>query len=123
MKLIVIILTACILTASFAGLAQTTVSFSGKNVELKKVFVAIKQQTGYGVFWNTDMQKIARPVSLDARNMPLAAFLDLLLKDQPFNYEISRKNIILSNKISGDDKKLGDDELGKGFTIDVKGRV
>jgi len=73
-----------------------TVTISGKDITLKKVFVLIKDQTGFTVFTKADLLKKAKPVTVDVRQMPLRALLDLVLNDQQISYQISNKSIILS---------------------------
>ncbi|WP_188133905.1 SusC/RagA family TonB-linked outer membrane protein [Chitinophaga sp. CF418] len=73
-----------------------TVSFSGRNMSIKEAFAAIKKQTGYAVFAQANLITSARPVTVDAHDMPLTAFIDLLLKDQQITYRIVNKSIILS---------------------------
>jgi hypothetical protein len=45
----------------------TTVTFSGKNVELVKVFDAVEKQTGYTIFANKGLLKGIKPVSLTVK--------------------------------------------------------
>lgn len=94
-KLAVLLLTA-VLFSVCAG-AQS-VSLSGQNLPLKKVFAEVKKQTDYTVFGRKDVFRDARPVTVSVQQMPLAAFLDLILKDQPLQYRINGKEIILSRK-------------------------
>jgi TonB-linked SusC/RagA family outer membrane protein len=71
------------------------ISFSGRDLALKEIFVAIKQQTGYVVVYNREYLKDAHLVSIQARNMPLTAFLDAIFAGQPFMYRIDGKTISL----------------------------
>ena len=64
MKLTIILLTVFLLHAHANGVSQT-ITWSGKNVSLEKVFSVIKKQTGYFVFYNQRFLKDARKVSLD----------------------------------------------------------
>lgn len=99
MKLTVFLLTVSALHLSAAGVSQN-VSFSGKNVSIQKVFTAIEQQTGYVVLASSHLYANARPVTVEAINIPLSAFLDIVFKDQPFFYSLKSKNILLSPKLS-----------------------
>ncbi len=98
MKLTALLLTVVLIHVHASSSAQS-VTLSGKDVSLTTVFAAIKQQTGYVVFYNRDMLNGARPVSFDVRDMPLHELLDLLFKEQPVGYVIQDKTIILSRKI------------------------
>jgi hypothetical protein len=97
MKLIIFLLTVVFLNVYASGSAQS-VTLSGKNMQLKKVFSAIKQQTGYHVFFEAETMNAARNVSFNVNNMPLQAFLDIILKDQPLAYEITSKTISIIPK-------------------------
>lgn len=97
MKLTAFLLMVVLLNVKATGRAQS-VTLSGKNVHLKKVFSAIKQQTGYHVFFDADVLNNAKNVSFQATNMPLQAFLDLVLKEQPLGYQITSKTISIIPK-------------------------
>ncbi len=98
MKLTAVLLATVIMQAAAIGHAQT-VSISGKTIPYKQVFSAIKQQTGYVVFSNTNTINETATASLSARDMPLTAFLDEMLKDLPVTYIIKNKTIVLSRKL------------------------
>lgn len=97
MRLTAVLLTTAILQASASGHAQT-VTISGKTIPLRQVFAAIKQQTGYVVFSNNNTISETGTVSLSAKDMPLTALLDEMLKGMPVTYVIKDKTIVLSRK-------------------------
>ncbi|WP_346317690.1 SusC/RagA family TonB-linked outer membrane protein [Chitinophaga sp. YIM B06452] len=99
MKLTALLLTIFFLQVHASGSAQS-VTISGKDLSLAQVFAAIKQQTGYVVFYNRNMLAGTKPVSLTARNMPLQELLDVVFREQPVAYVIQDKTIILSRKKS-----------------------
>lgn len=73
MKLTLILLLAALLNARASAVSQT-ITFSGKNVELKKIFTAIKKQTGHVVFYNASDLNAATPVSVSVQDMSLRDF-------------------------------------------------
>lgn len=97
MKLTAVLLITVILQAAATGHAQT-VSISGKTIPYKQVFSAIKRQTGYVVFSNTNTISETATITVSATDMPLTAFLDEMLKDLPVTYLIKDKTIVLSRK-------------------------
>ncbi|WP_205513818.1 SusC/RagA family TonB-linked outer membrane protein [Longitalea arenae] len=97
MKLTAIILTITFLHVQAAGLSQT-VTFSGNNILLEKVFTAIRQQTGYTFLYTADVIKGAKKVSLHVKNAALEEALNLALKDQQLSYHIANNTIIISRK-------------------------
>ncbi|WEK38228.1 MAG: SusC/RagA family TonB-linked outer membrane protein [Candidatus Pseudobacter hemicellulosilyticus] len=98
MKLTIVLLTTALLQVQAAGLAQS-VTLSGNNISLQEVFTAVKQQTGYVVFGKKELFREARAVSVSVVKMPLTDLLDLVMKDQPLNYTIDARTIILSRKM------------------------
>ncbi|MBO9561135.1 MAG: SusC/RagA family TonB-linked outer membrane protein [Niastella sp.] len=96
-NLTAVFLSTIFLNVYATGLSQS-ITFSGENVPLTKVFQVIKKQTGYFVFANKEVLTHVRPVTLSAKDMPLNNFLQLALKDQPVGYLIEGKTIILSGK-------------------------
>lgn len=94
MKLTLILLTAAALQVSARSSAQS-VTFTGRDVSLKEVFTAIKQQTGYVVLFDYDMLKDSRPVTVTTDHLPLADFLAEVLKGQKLDFSIRRKTIFI----------------------------
>lgn len=97
MKLTALLLTVVFLQVHASSSAQA-VTISGKGLYLTDVFAAIKQQTGYVVFYNRNMLADTRTVSLAVNNMPLPEVLDIVFRNQPVDYSIQDKTIILSRK-------------------------
>src|SRR5688572_22743567 len=90
MKLTVFFLGLGLLTAHAESHSQT-VTFSGKNVTIAKLFNAIEKQTGYTFFANKGLLKSTKPVTVSVKDMPLTEFLDIAFKNQPVDYEINNK--------------------------------
>lgn len=97
MKLTTVLLVFGLLTAH-AGTYSQTITFSGKNVSLIKVFTVVEKQTGYTIFANKDLLADIKPISISAKDMLLTAFLDIAFKDQPIGYEIENKTIFIKKK-------------------------
>ena len=96
-KLSFVLLTAAFLHVQATGLSQS-VTLAGKNLDMKRVFTAIRQQTGYVVFYRKGLLADSKPISISVHDMPLTEFLDLTLKNQPYTYLILDKTISLSRK-------------------------
>jgi TonB-linked SusC/RagA family outer membrane protein len=97
MKLTIALLVVGLLNANAKSFSQT-VTFSGKNVGLDKIFHAIESQTGYTIFANKGLLQGIKPVSVSAKAMPLRAFLEISLKDQPIDFEIENRTIFIKEK-------------------------
>lgn len=92
MKLTILLITVAILQASASGVAQT-VSFSGNNVQLKQVFAAIKKQTGFVVFYDNELLKSTRPVSVHLQSVTVQDLLAATLRGQGLAFSINDKTI------------------------------
>lgn len=84
-----------------AQVTAQSVTLKGSNLKLEKVLSAVKSQTGYNAVGNKEVFNVAKPLTLDVKNMALSSFLDLVFRDQPINYEIIGHNIIVSKKNAG----------------------
>lgn len=122
MKLTILFLTAAFLNVYASGVSQT-ITLSGKNVELKKVFTAIKKQTGYVVFYNHSDLNGTSPVTLSVYDMPLRDFLDIMLKEQPLNYKIEDKTIMLYKRMVFDEKIPVHEETRDVVVNIIRGKV
>lgn len=109
MKLTVFFLIAGLLNAQAKSYSQT-MTFSGKNVAITKVFNSIEAQTGYTVFANKELLKKIKPVTLSVKNMPLNEFLSTVLLDQPVGFEIHNRTIFITVKNNTDDANAGKTE-------------
>jgi hypothetical protein len=97
MKLTMFFMLAAALTVSATTKSQT-VSLSGKNISLLSVFNTVEKQTGYVLFANQRVFEHSRNVSVDVKNMPLEVFLKQVLKDQPIDFFIKDKTIVLKKR-------------------------
>lgn len=81
-----------------AHVHSQTISFSGKNVPLEKVFSVVEKQTGYVFFYDEAILKDAKPVSITAENYSVQLFLSCVLNGQPLRFSIQSKTIIIARK-------------------------
>lgn len=122
MKLTILLLTVAFVNVYAEGVSQN-ITLSGKNVALKKVFVAIKQQTGFVVFYNNSDLDGTNPVTLSVFDMPLPEFLDIMLKGQPLAYKIEDKTIMLYRR-QVIEKKAPDNERKEAVVANiVRGKI
>lgn len=97
MKLTIVLLTAVFVQAQASGVAQT-VSVRGRLLPIQKIIGAIEEQTDYVVFCNRDIITLMKPVSVSAVRVPLVDLLRTVLKDQPVDFLIKDKTIVLFEK-------------------------
>jgi TonB-linked SusC/RagA family outer membrane protein len=96
-KLTIILSIATCLHASAEGFSQT-ISLSEKDASLEKVFLKIKKQTGYTFAYTKALLQKSVPVNLNVHKASLDEVLRTCLKDQPFDYTIVNKTVVLINK-------------------------
>lgn len=89
-----LMLTVCISAA--ANSVSQTITLKVKDMSIISVFDEIKAQTGYGVFYKKQLVKNTPPISITVEDVPLSAFMHLLLKDLDIQSHIESKTIILS---------------------------
>src|SRR5690606_37754115 len=97
MKLTTILLIAACLQVSAKGYAQK-VSLNQNNISLQKVFEEIRKQTGYQFFYADEVLKEAKRVSVNVKNASIEEVLNVCFKNQPLDYTISEKTIIVKRK-------------------------
>ena len=73
-----------------------TLTFRSKSVRLENLFQFIQKQSNYLVLYDNNVVKKTKPMNLDAKNLSLNKFLDLILEDQPLSYVIDDKTIFIN---------------------------
>ena len=122
MKMIALLLTVALVQAHGASIAQN-VSISGEHLTLKKVFAEIKRQTGYAFFYNYALLKEAHSVTLDVKDEPLTAVLDRCFSDQPLDYYLENKTIVITKKPPVARPLPADTREAIAATVVIKGKV
>lgn len=122
MKITVLLLSITFMQASARGYGQT-VTWSGRDVPVKKVFSVIKDQTGYVFFYNYNLIKNTIPVSIDVKDAPIERVLALVSKDQPFYFSIVGKTIVIIKKITPENSYPPENNLSNTAQTVVRGRV
>jgi TonB-linked SusC/RagA family outer membrane protein len=97
MKLTSILLIAFTLHVS-AAVSSQTVTFSGKNVSVKKMLSVIKEQTNYVFFYDVTVLKNVKPISIDVVNAPIENVLQKAFGGQSVKWIIEGKTISLIPK-------------------------
>ncbi|SHM81006.1 TonB-linked outer membrane protein, SusC/RagA family [Chitinophaga jiangningensis] len=78
--------------------AQGKVSVSVQAGSLASVLSTVEKQTGYSFFFDEKILASAKPVNVNAKEMELDKFLELLFKDQPFRFSVRNRVITISPK-------------------------
>lgn len=92
MKVTLLVVLSLGLTLSTPAYSQL-ISFKGKNVPLQSFFTSMEKQTGLSIFFNNDLIKDSKPITLDLQNKPMKVLLDTVLHPQGLDYYV-RDSII-----------------------------
>ena len=98
MKLTILLLFVAFLHVNAGSFAQKNITLNEKNASLQKVLKAIKNQSGYNVFFIQSDLKKANAVSIDIKDMPLAEALNQCFKNQPLTYSIQANTIVVKER-------------------------
>ncbi|QEC40308.1 SusC/RagA family TonB-linked outer membrane protein [Pseudobacter ginsenosidimutans] len=93
-----------------------------KDESLENVFKLIQKQSSYSFVYSGDQLKGASKVSLSVVNESIRTVLDMIMKEQPFKYEISEAFVIIKKKQSAQQIAF-DADTTAGNPIDLIGKV
>nr|WP_199082499.1 SusC/RagA family TonB-linked outer membrane protein [Pedobacter sp. ASV19] len=118
MKLIIIIMTTCLLQVSAATFAQKF-TYAKKDATYGLVFKEIIKQTGYKILYSDQILDKTKTINVDFKGAELKEVMETLLKNQPLTYEIDETTILIKEK-----EPTFLDRLAKRWaSIDANGRV
>jgi hypothetical protein len=120
MKLTAIILLGTCLHVYAVGFGQK-ISLSEKDVPIETVFKKIEQQTNLKFLYAEHVIKDAKKVTVKIKDVLIDEVLKLCFREQPFEYEITDKTIIIKPK-AGFTSSI-EQALPQPNLIDIKGRV
>lgn len=84
---------------AFAALPQQQkVTLNIQNVTVKDAIEALKKQSGYSFFIDTEDVDLHRKVSVNLNNKSIQEILDTILEGQQVRYEVQGKHIIILSK-------------------------
>src|SRR5215217_239979 len=119
MKLIVVILTSCLMQVSAAGFAQK-LTYSKQGATLGQIFTEIRKQTGYFVVYADDKIDAESKLDVNFKNTDLKDVLSTIGKSKGLNYTIDDKNISFKPKEAPSFLERVIDRI---MAIDVRGTV
>ncbi|KIC94052.1 TonB-dependent receptor [Flavihumibacter solisilvae] len=97
MKLTVALLVLACVQVNAKGFGQQ-VSLSEHNAPLSKVLKKIEKQTGYYFWYENKLIDQKTKVNLELKNVPLERALEICLANQPLQYSIIDKTIVIREK-------------------------
>ncbi|MBX3240455.1 MAG: SusC/RagA family TonB-linked outer membrane protein [Chitinophagaceae bacterium] len=102
MKLAILLTILTTLKAWSHSVGQTF-SISVKNAPIEKVLAQIKKQSDYRFIYTREELKAALPVTLHVENASLAAVLQSCFNQQPLDYSLDGRYIIITRKTPASD--------------------
>lgn len=87
------------------GMAQS-ITLAVRDSPLERVFPLIEQQSGYRFYYRVELLQQARPVSLALTSVSLTSCLDALFQDQPLQYRIVERNIVVNRRPTAEAAKV-----------------
>lgn len=99
-KLTVIFLLAGLLQVSARTTAQTRISINLRGATLEKVFTEIEKRSGYTVFYNTEVLKVAGGslVSVELKDATIEDVMHQCLKGLPLEFYVQEKTIFVKKE-------------------------
>ncbi len=97
MKFTAIILLVACMNVSARSFAQL-ITISAKNTPLEQVLKKIKDQSGYHMVYREEWMAAANNVTVSLKQVPLQDALNECFRNQPFDYSLVDKTIVLKEK-------------------------
>ena len=97
MKITSILLLAACLQVSASGKAQR-VTLSMRKASLENLFKDIRQQTGYSFIYTRAILQDTKEVTIDVKDESIEQVLNEVFQDQPLNFTIVDKYIVIKRK-------------------------
>ncbi len=89
-----------------ASIRAQNISLDSKNAPIEKVLDELTKQSGYHFFYDSQLIRKAKPVTLVINNLPLAEALPKYFSNQPFTYTITGKDVIIKAKLNDNEPSL-----------------
>lgn len=102
-----------------ASVHAQSLNLTFKEAAITEVLAAIKKQSGYQFLYNETEIKRAKRVSIVLKNAALKEALDQVFKDQPLNYQILDKTIVVKEKA----EKPTEQKRNANDLINISGKV
>ncbi|WP_185955140.1 SusC/RagA family TonB-linked outer membrane protein [Solitalea koreensis] len=96
------------------GTSEQLVTLNEKNAPLEKVLKEIRKQTGYDFFYDSDLIKATKPISINVNQVDLKDVLDYCFADRSLVYTLEEKTVIVKKAVTA---------FNPTKDIDVKGKV
>ncbi|MFT3949160.1 MAG: carboxypeptidase-like regulatory domain-containing protein [Agriterribacter sp.] len=102
MKLVILLTVLTTLKAWSNSFGQT-LTITAKEAPLETIFLLVKKQTDYRFVYTKEELTNARPVTIELKDALIGNVLDACLRDQPLEYSINGRYIIVKRKAAAYD--------------------
>lgn len=119
MKFLAFYLFVLALNVSANGFSQT-VTVNQKSISYQQLFRLINEQTGYQVFYKTNVLNNNERMDVSANNLAIDELLTLVFKNKPLTYSIVERSIVIKPATAGQDSAM--EQMSAAFAM-VKGVV
>jgi TonB-linked SusC/RagA family outer membrane protein len=92
-----------------------------KAAPIANVIGSVSKQSGYNFLFDAKFLQKANPVTINVVNGSIVQVLDLIFKQQPFNYQINDKSIVIKDKQRSLSSKSAGDQIVHGMVTDSTG--
>jgi TonB-linked SusC/RagA family outer membrane protein len=104
-RLAIVLPTLVFLQVSAKGHSQT-VTNTGKEVTLKKIFSAIEKQTSYIFFYDAVLIRHTKPITIEVKDVPVESVLRQCLSKQALDFAIQNNTIVITRSSPDAPKQL-----------------
>jgi len=118
MKLTIVIMIACLLQVGATTKAQITLKIRSESMQ--RVLENISKQSGYDFVYSTSDLKELKATNIDLNNVTMETALKACFANQPLQYEIADKTVMIKRKA---DPTFLERLADRWAAIDVHGRV
>ncbi len=94
MRPVLFFLLNAMFNASASSFAQK-LTIEERNVPLESLLKKIRLQSGYDFFYNADLIKTSKPVTINVKNASIEDVLRISFEDQPLTYTLTAKTVII----------------------------
>ena len=74
-----------------------SITISAKKITIEKAFRLIEQQTDFSFLWNESVLDKSHVISIDVKDAPLSAVLDICLRDMSLSYRIMDRVVLIKS--------------------------
>jgi len=89
-----------------ASVYSQKISLSYKDASLREVLQSIRKQSGYSFLFTSSVLNVAKPVTVNLDQVDIEKTLQIIFSDQPLNYRIDDKVIVIKSKTQKDSSIL-----------------